>query len=471
MASEDGEGAEGALLKLVVWGQGFAEDAFVMVEEFGAAVRGASGASAEFFELVEHLALGDIERTGEGGIELAKGFADAREVAAKVAFAEGHLAGQRAGNGFALEFVAEMLASAEDVADGERVFAEQACDVGLDEGETGAGEDSGHESEQAAVDDFGLREVGELCRADDTGGSGQQRILEDGAKQGAGGKIAGRAFGEREEFVEAEGARAGVELGIDGAERDAVAVDFCEKKSGGIRNFNLRMEAGVFEVASAFDEIGDKRGILAQGGGENRCRDSGDCGVMGIEEDEAAAGKQAREQFSAGGRVGVGRGVRSAKGGGNGDGIGAVERGQGRREGALDCWAEGDVADRAANVGRVVRQLDAFQTGATGPVAVVDFGEVVVFAGEPEDGDGVTALGREFGGDADGGECFVERVSGAGEEAGLLAGNNGDGAHGKAVETAGDGGIGAETLVHGAEGGDDGRAGSGSLPCGSGSGL
>jgi len=211
VAGKDGEDAQGTLLEFVVRGQGFAQDALVMVEELNATISGTAGPGAELFELVEHFAFGDVERTRKGGVELAEGFADASEVAAEIAFADRHLAGEGAGNGFALELVTKMLAAAQDVANANAVLAEDAGDMGLDEREAGAGEYGGHTSEQVVVDDFGLGEIGELRGANDAGRGRQERILHDGTKQRAGGEIAGSAISEREELIESEGARAGLE--------------------------------------------------------------------------------------------------------------------------------------------------------------------------------------------------------------------------------------------------------------------
>jgi hypothetical protein len=55
LTGEDGQGAQRALLQVVMGPQGLAQDALVVVEEFLAAVGGTTGAGAEFVELVEHL--------------------------------------------------------------------------------------------------------------------------------------------------------------------------------------------------------------------------------------------------------------------------------------------------------------------------------------------------------------------------------------------------------------------------------
>ena len=57
LAREDGESTQGTLLQIVVRGESFAKNALVVVQELFAAVGGATGASAEFVELVEHFPL------------------------------------------------------------------------------------------------------------------------------------------------------------------------------------------------------------------------------------------------------------------------------------------------------------------------------------------------------------------------------------------------------------------------------
>ena len=57
---------------------------------------------------------------------------------------------------------------------------------------------------------------------------------------------------------------------------------------------------------------------------------------------------------------------------------------------------------------------------------VIDFGEIVVLGGEPEDGNSVDAFGRETLGKAHGGERFVNGVGRTGEKTNLLSSDYGD---------------------------------------------
>ena len=69
---------------------------------------------------------------------------------------------------------------------------------------------------------------------------------------------------------------------------------------------------------------------------------------------------------------------------------------------------------------------------------MIDFGEVVIFGGEPEDGNGIDAFARKFLCAGGGSDRFVETVGRPGEEAYLLAGYDGDGAFCEAIEIARD---------------------------------
>ena len=58
------------------------------------------------------------------------------------------------------------------------------------------------------------------------------------------------------------------------------------------------------------------------------------------------------------------------------------------------------------------------------PKRMVDFGKVVIFRGEPENGNRFSAASAEFLCAANCGNRFVERKDGPGEQANLLAGND-----------------------------------------------
>src|SRR5208282_1505061 len=124
-------------------------------------------------------------------------------------------------------------------------------------------------------------------------------------------------------------------------------------------------------------------------------------------------------------------------------------------QGRIHAGTEGDFPHGASLIGFVVRELDALQAGAAQPVAMVHFSEVVVFARQPEYRHGLNALRGELLREANGGEGLIERVGWAGEKPGLLAGHNGDGARGQKIEMASHAGIPAQTLIDGAESGDE----------------
>ena len=71
-------------------------------------------------------------------------------------------------------------------------------------------------------------------------------------------------------------------------------------------------------------------------------------------------------------------------------------------------------------------EADGFEGGVEDP-AMVDLGEVVILGGEPEDGHGGNAAGIEVGGEARGGERFIDGVTRAGEQPDLLSGDDGYG--------------------------------------------
>src|SRR5208282_817350 len=176
--------------------------------------------------------------------------------------------------------------------------------------------------------------------------------------------------------------------------------------------------------------------------------------MVGVEQNQAAAGQQRCEQFTKGGSVGFRGRAGVAEGGGDLRGAGTFEGGERSGEGRVHSGAEGDLADGSALVILAVGQLDTLEASAAEPVAMIHFGEVVVFAGQPEDRNGYDALGAELLGHADGGEGFIEGVGRAGEERGLLTGHDRDSASGEAIEILGDAGIAAKTPGYGAQSGD-----------------
>ena len=89
-------------------------------------------------------------------------------------------------------------------------------------------------------------------------------------------------------------------------------------------------------------------------------------------------------------------------------------------------------AGSAASGALLVDQLR--QLAAGGKSDVIDLGEVVVFAGEPEDGRVGMAGGGGLARAGDGGGSFEGRVQRSAEETHLLAGENGAGALGERSE-------------------------------------
>jgi hypothetical protein len=71
------------------------------------------------------------------------------------------------------------------------------------------------------------------------------------------------------------------------------------------------------------------------------------------------------------------------------------------------------------------------------PIAMIHFGEIVIFGGKPEYGDGVDALFCDLFGAADGRKRLINAIGWPGEESHLLPGNDGDGPCGQPVQIAG----------------------------------
>jgi len=112
---------------------------------------------------------------------------------------------------------------------------------------------------------------------------------------------------------------------------------------------------------------------------------------------------------------------------------------QGLRRGGhygFDRFAEHDFANAPACLLLPRRQFIAHKSVSCDPRRVVDFGEVVVFGGEPEDGNGVNTAASGVFGSARGTDGFVKGVCRAGEESDLLARDDRDGACRQTVEIA-----------------------------------
>ncbi len=82
---------------------------------------------------------------------------------------------------------------------------------------------------------------------------------------------------------------------------------------------------------------------------------------------------------------------------------------------------------------------------------VIDFGKIVVFGGEPENGDGGCAASGQLSGEMRGADGFVDRIRGARKQADLLSGDDGDGSRfGEAAQCFALAVLGAQSFDHGA---------------------
>jgi len=354
-----------------------------------------------------------------------------------------------------------VLAAAEEVPQVKRIFFKQAGDVRLNESEAGARQDGGHARQQATIDDFGLGEVGDFGRAGYVRGSGEKGVLDDGAKKDVGAEALGGTIEEGEEVGEGVGVLAGDEAGVGasggGANGKALAVVVEEEERAAFENFHLSVVTGAVELLVAGEKIGGKGGVVFEGAAIERRGEAMEARVERVEENQAVASKEAGEELGEGCAEGFLRAVGVLKSFGDEIGGGTVERRNGLSDEGGDGVAQANFADALA--GRAGgSEFETREIRAGEPPGVVDFGEVVVFGGEPEDGDGVMSARSEIGGETNDGERFVETVGGAGEEADLLSGDNGDGTGSEAVEIFLCGRAAAETEVLFAEDFDDGAA-------------
>ena len=163
---------------------------------------------------------------------------------------------------------------------------------------------------------------------------------------------------------------------------------------------------GGFEVGGVFDGVAEDRGAKGvEGAGGS------------VDDDEAVVGEKRREEAGEGAGEG---GLRRVGGGEEVEFGSATDELGGAIEDLGDIGAEGEIADGAGGGDGVKIETQGMEGMAGGEGDVVSFGEVVVFRGEPEDGDTVRVLGA-----ADDGSGFEEGEERSGEEGDLLAGDDG----------------------------------------------
>ena len=290
-----------------------------------------------------------------------------------------------------------------------------------------------------------MREVRDLGGASDVGRGGQQEILKDGAKQRVGAQALGGGVEDGEEIL------GGVRLLPCRpmfarflrlrARRAPVSSSMKEEQAGRGRDQNLGVVATLFEQLAAFEESGFEFGGVLDGVAKDGCAEGVKVAGGGVDEDQSLFGEDRREQAG----KGLGEGGVGSVGGFDGveDRAGAEEF-SGLIEQRADAGAERDGAD--GPVVRLVREAQGLQLVARGKNDVVGFVEVVVFGGEPEDGDGAGVFGF-----ADGGRGLEEREEGSAEESDLLAGDDGGGSLPEAGDVFESRGAGVEAAVLGFE--------------------
>ena len=139
------------------------------------------------------------------------------------------------------------------------------------------------------------------------------------------------------------------------------ALDIEEKQGGFARDHHLRVETAALEFLGAFDQrIAERGGFIESAVIHLRGR-LVEARVERIEKDDSAFGEQARGEFAEGGAKSVVRGVRLAKGLGDGIGIRAFERGGGLADQCLNIRPENNFADAAAHSARGGLKLEFVQ--------------------------------------------------------------------------------------------------------------
>ena len=113
--------------------------------------------------------------------------------------------------------------------------------------------------EELLVEDGGLGEVGDLGRAADVGGGGEDGVLEERAEEGVGAKALGSRFEDGEEFGRGVGGGAGLPVPFCGtAEGEAGFGGYVEEEEEGVAggDEDLGVVAGGFELGGAGEEGG-----------------------------------------------------------------------------------------------------------------------------------------------------------------------------------------------------------------------
>ena len=279
----------------------------------------------------------------------------------------------------------------EDALRGQLVAAEQIGDGLLDERGGEAGLEYGDAAQNLLVENGGLGEVGDFGGPADGKRGSEEEILKDWAEE-RGGRDAMRLGGE--DGDEIGGGIAGTAclpeaVWLGGGGRGALEgladaggwIDE-EEQAGAEADGNLGVVAGFGQGAIAVEERGVELVGLLDGGEEDGSAEAVNFGRGGIEGEQALGG----EGFGI--EIGecLGEGASGAVGGLEGfEGVGPAEELAGLVEERGDGVIKDDAADGdCGGWGAAVSEF--FELAATGKDYVIDFREIVVFGGQPEDG-------------------------------------------------------------------------------------
>ena len=401
------------------------------------------GEAAEAVHLVAHFGGRGARGTAEVGRERVGPGEEGVELVVESVAGRGEAAFAFDGEGTGAEALGELVGmGGEDVFKGELVLIEEFGDGGLDEGGGEPWQDGGGAAEDSLVEDLVLGVVGDFRGATDDGLGGEHVILKDGAEEGVGTEALGGGVEDGEEVGGGvlgfrgrrwRGLSCGLSysLGSRASCRRSYkpgAVFAMEGKAGAGGFINKEEEAGAGgdEDLGMVAALGEEPVTLVEGGFEvggvfdGVAENGGAEGVEGaggsVDDDEAVVGEKRREEASEGAGEG---GLRRVGGGEEVEFGSATDELGGAIEDGGNVGAEGEIADGAGGGDGVKIEMQGVEGVAGGEGDVVGFGEVVIFRGEPEDGDGIGILST-----ADDGSGFEEGEEGSGEEGDLLAGDD-----------------------------------------------
>jgi hypothetical protein len=355
------------------------------------------GEAAEAVHLIPHLRGGDLGGAGERGVEGFGPGEEGVELVVKRVAGGGEAALAFDGKRARAEAVGQLVGvGREDVLEGELVLVEDLRDGRFDERCGEAREDGGGAAEDGLVEDLVLRVVGDLGGATDDGLGGEEVVLKDGAEERVGAEALGGGVEDGEQVV-------GGVLGLRAVEgrgptRKPGAVLAAEGKAraGGFIDEEEEAGAGGDEDLGVVAALGEELVAVVEGGfegvgvldsvAENGSAEGVEGAGGGVDDDEAGVGEGGGEEAREGGGVG---GVGGVTGGEEVELGGASDELGSAVEDRCDAGADGEIADRSLDGRVVMGQAESMKGVARGEGDVVGFGEVVIFGGEPEDGDGV----------------------------------------------------------------------------------